>query len=56
MNRYWLMGRVGLATADARKLAVRVMRRNLRERMPASAQRLIAALVRNVPFSFTDFS
>jgi len=32
-NRYWLMGRVRLAAADARKLAVRVMRRNFREGM-----------------------
>jgi len=30
-NRSSLNGRVGLAEADARKLAVRVMRRNFRE-------------------------
>ena len=30
-NRCWMIGRVGLAAADARKLAVRVIRRNFRE-------------------------
>ena len=43
------MGRVGLAAADARMLAVRVIRRNFREGMPTSAQRLITGLVRNAP-------
>jgi len=44
-NRYLLMGRVALAAADARRLFVRVMRRNFRKGMPASALRLIAGLV-----------
>ena len=35
--------------ADARKLAVTVMRRNFIEQVPASVQRLITGLLRNVP-------
>ena len=48
-NEYWSIGRVELAAANSRRLAVGVMRRNFREGIPASAQRLIAGLVRNVP-------